>query len=40
MDGFFVFAFGLTMTPVPGPSSPRLPLSLIPIRADGDSRHS
>src|SRR5215469_1067037 len=29
MDGFFVFGFALTTTPVPGPSSPRFPLSLI-----------
>src|SRR5690348_1100662 len=29
MEGFFVFGFALTTTPVPGPSSPRFPLSLI-----------
>src|SRR5215472_14928291 len=38
IDGFFVFGFVLTTTPVPGPSSPRLPLSLISVRADGAVR--
>jgi hypothetical protein len=38
MDGFFVFGFALTTTPVPGPSSPRFPLSLISVRADDPAR--
>src|ERR1700730_18233362 len=33
MEGFFVFGFALTTTPVPGASSPRLPLSLISVQA-------
>jgi hypothetical protein len=32
IDGFFVFGLALTITPVPGPSSPRFPFSLISTR--------
>jgi hypothetical protein len=34
MEGFFVLGFVLTTTPVPGPSSPRFPFSLIWARAN------
>jgi hypothetical protein len=38
IEGFFVFGFALTTTPVPGLSSPRFPLSLISVRADNAAR--
>jgi hypothetical protein len=34
IDGFFVFGFALTITPVAGPSSPRLTGSLIAVLTD------